>query len=754
MNHGTAPIHPGQRHDLALPGCTPEPLLAYLKGLGVLRLVAAQADRQARGYWRDDVFHLTSTLDAAQVERFFLEEYRPTPIISPWNSAGGFDGDDASVPGQAVGSIAASTDPRLEVYREAIAVAQEIVRDVQLRVPDEKERKPEILRRCRNNLPDEALSWLDAAVVLTGEKPRYPPLLGTGGNDGRLEFTVNYMQRLADLLPDALGGGVRKRKDPQRGPGPWLHAALLGDTNAVLIKAAVGQFNPGGAGGPNAAAGFTAESLVNPWDLVLALEGACFFATAATRRFTAEASAPMAAIPFTVAASAVGYASAGEDDAVKSRAELWLPLWTRPATAAEVNFLFAEGRASVGRRVAGSGVDFARAVAGLGVDRGVAAFTRFGLLQRSGKAYLAAPLGRLRVQETPVRGIHLLDQLDRSLDAWRRSARDNEGHYAAAVRGVDAAMFNLAQRSGAERDPRAMLAVLAAVGRAARTFAGLAVAQRRRGEEPCYRPLQGLSDEWLEACDDGSVELRLAAALAGIGGASGALRTNLEPVMSLRGRWGWAREVGPEIVWSTAAPLPANLERVLERRCMDAQRTTVEQEEGASGVAEEGRRSNHLVPMAGRWPASLADIGAFLAGTVDDDLLGDVTWGLCGVTVRGARSGLARGELTEGRASLPRAYALLKLLFSPRALRPRNGNIVVPYVAAILPLLRAARVADAMEMAARRLRASGLVPLSNEYAVSPVTSRRLTAALAFPITNHALDGCDHMVLRQPDRALA
>ena len=39
-------------HILELRGCTPEPLGNYLKGLGVFRLIAEQADPQARAWWK------------------------------------------------------------------------------------------------------------------------------------------------------------------------------------------------------------------------------------------------------------------------------------------------------------------------------------------------------------------------------------------------------------------------------------------------------------------------------------------------------------------------------------------------------------------------------------------------------------------------------------------------------------------------------------------------------------------------------
>ena len=38
-------------YETVLKGCTPEPLMNYLKALGILRLVAEQRDPNAQGCW-------------------------------------------------------------------------------------------------------------------------------------------------------------------------------------------------------------------------------------------------------------------------------------------------------------------------------------------------------------------------------------------------------------------------------------------------------------------------------------------------------------------------------------------------------------------------------------------------------------------------------------------------------------------------------------------------------------------------------
>ncbi len=77
-------------NELSLEGCTPEPLMAYLKALGVLRLVSEQRDPDARGHWDGGVFKLNTALDRDELVKFFRDDYKPTPILAPWNGGSGF----------------------------------------------------------------------------------------------------------------------------------------------------------------------------------------------------------------------------------------------------------------------------------------------------------------------------------------------------------------------------------------------------------------------------------------------------------------------------------------------------------------------------------------------------------------------------------------------------------------------------------------------------------------------------------------
>src|SRR5690606_35948638 len=127
--------------------------------------------------------------------------------------------------------------------------------------------------------PEEGLAWFDASVVITSDRTRYPALLGSGGNDGNLDFSSTFMQRLAQLIDLRTG-------EPTALAARQIEGSLFSDPAVGLGSGGISQFAPGAVGGYNAGSGFEGASLLNAWDLVLALEGALLFASAATRRLT------------------------------------------------------------------------------------------------------------------------------------------------------------------------------------------------------------------------------------------------------------------------------------------------------------------------------------------------------------------------------------------------------------------------------------------------------------------------------------
>ncbi|MFW6126318.1 MAG: type I-U CRISPR-associated protein Csx17, partial [Chloroflexota bacterium] len=631
-----------QKRDLVLSGCAAEPLMMYLKALGVLRLVAEQKEPDVRACWRNDLLVLHTALDRDTLLDFFLLEYTPTPIVAPWNSRykTGLKSDPASM-----AAIEGSSEQRLSKYREVISLTRDIG----------EEDKSLVLAECRNRLPDYVVPWLDAVYVLTGGKPDYPPLMsagGTVGTSGSGDLSMNHMKNL--VLALGLSSGKRGQDDTM--PRQWLRSALLREGSPRLTGGTPGQFNPGGIGGPNATVGFEADSLTNPWDFVLMIEGALLFAGAVARRLAPE-SRTRATFPFTVAPTAAGYGTQADIEyrTKGSRGEVWLPLWEQPATYREVAHVFAEGRAQVGMRRAETGSDFARAIASLGVERGVSEFMRFGFLQRSGKdGIIATSLGRYRVSDNSAVDV-LLDT-----DGWLRrlhsaARRENapEG-LQRCLRQVDKAVMDLAQahhRQGRTATSRGLQQVLIALGRAESWLSRSAL----RSSIP---PLAELRGEWYQQADDGSPEFRVAAAIASIHGSPDGvippIRSNLESVERAKGSWQWI-EANPSAVWR-GVDLLDDMAAVVMRRCLDARMAAADS-----------------VPLSGVVSASLHDILSFLGGRLDERGIAELVLPLSMVRWRDVSDN--RREISKPERSgdllLPISYAVLKMLFLPYRLKQR-----------------------------------------------------------------------------------
>ena len=644
-----------------LEGCAPAPLAHYLKGLAVLRLVAEQKDAAARGFWKADRFHLATVLDQNGLERFFLEEYVPTPLLAPWNGGSGFYPKDNKSGFEPMSHAAA---PRFAPYRQAIALAEELVGDRDERPAGDD--KVAMIRRARSSWRGALLDWLGAALVLTDGKRQvqYPALLGTGGNDGRLDFTNNQMQRLVELFDVDSGA-------PRSGCSEMLRGALFGQATHGLGSFSVGQFYPGAAGGANASSGFGGGSLVNPWDFVLMLEGAMLLEVAAVRRLDAQGLA-QAAAPFAVQSQAEGYASAAPSDE-SARGEQWMPLWERAATVQDVRALFAEGRMQTGRHRARRALDAARAVSLLGVSRGISAFERFAFAERNGQANLAVPVGRWPVVAQP--RVRLLEEIDQWVGALRSRA-NGPGAPAALQRAVHrmaGAMFSVCR----ENRPARWGELLEELGAAE----DLLVARPKSAVELRLQPLPRLSPDWILAAFDDTPEFRLAVAVASQSAPSdrkrpveqrlGPIRANCVPLDPTHFARFNATAHGlvqdPSVVWQSRDAV-SDLAAVVLRRITDA-----------------ARKGHEGFPLSGLVPVRLDDVDAFLVGQLDLRRFGRLARGLMALDwrkreeIRGATSWATQRVPLASSAPL---YALFRLLYAAPSrdgvLRPDPAPVVAP----------------------------------------------------------------------------
>ncbi|TKB88081.1 MAG: type I-U CRISPR-associated protein Csx17, partial [Nitrospira sp.] len=238
-------------------------------------------------------------------------------------------------------------------------------------------------------------------------------------------------------------------------------------------------------------------------------------------------------------------------------------------------------------------------------------------------------------------------------------------------------------------------------------------------EKHFLRPIPLLSPKWLEATNDGSIEFRLGASLASVG-----LRENMEPVRVGAAYAGWLdTNTHPRVVWGHGS-LTDNLTAVLSRRCMDAQR-------------EEGKG----LPLAGKYPASLSDIHEFIAGNVDERRLEGLLRGLTLINW-----GLVQefSQATDDHESLlPALYALLKLTHLPHPFR----GIPMPYVPAIIARSLAGQSSEASRLAVRRLRGCGFIPAVEVISEPINVTRRIAAAVLFPISKQQETSLAEGILR-------
>jgi CRISPR-associated protein Csx17 len=667
-------------HDLVLTGCRPEPLASYLKALGIFRLVAEQKDRDVRGSWHGEHFILRSTLDRDALSRFFLEEWRPTPVIAPWNGGSGFYPKDNH---EAPDAILASSDQRLASFARSIEIARSFVAKRGWSERPEKEAKLLAISEMRAQLPDVALAWIDAAVVIGDDRLLFPPLLGTGGNDGRLDFSNNFQQRVMEVLAAHSGAS--------------LDASLFGVPTPSRFKGAMGQYLP------------ASNERSNPWDFLLLIEGALVFAASATRRY--ESGSPAAlAFPFH-ARAAGGLSTVVDADESESRDELWLPLWSSPATFRAIQRLYAEGRATVGSgdqaRTAANSLDFARAVTALGVDRGIDAFTRIGFHVRNGLSYFATPLGRFATHE--VRAARLLDDIDKWFEKFRPKAvgKNVPARVALARRRLEQAMFD-AVESGLVGP------VLLELGEAEQALGrSLSFATKA-----FLDPIPRLPATWATEVVDGSAEQRLAAALATRRG----MHTRLVPLDRSGRRFG--REDDSVMVFGDQ-PLVDSLHALLMREDVEAQQSDQQELE-----------------LLGRPRCTLSDVAQFITGRTDDMLL--ERWLRALVLVEG---GLAT-ELPPEHMLPPATFAILSLVHGRRL-----GEQDLSRTTGVLARACAGDSVGATGPAIRRLSASGC-PMPVAAIAEPVARmRRIAAALAFPLTRNQRRTLESMVLPAPDPSI-
>lgn len=542
-----------------------------------------------------------------------------------------------------------------------------------------------------------------------------------------------------------------------------LRTALEAGSAQGLRSYSAGQFSPGAAGGANATVGYDGPARANPWDFVLALEGAVLFAGAATRRHQG-APETGASFPFTVRPTAAGWGGVADADRTSVRAEFWAPLWHRPAGCDELAGLLKEGRAILHGKTARDGLDFARAATGLGTSRGISAFQRYGFAMRQGNMYLAAPLGVRRVTTHVPETAELVNDFDTGgwLQQMRRLATDNNAPARAhqAMKRFQDALFALTDSRVPSATVQHALEILGEL------VGWLVTSPDARA---ATRPPPLLRGTWVRRADDGSAEYRAATALASLGWATGPAltqptRTDTEDLRAevpdeIRVPHGGeaaavARQPSTPMAAHLAPVAPATVTRRFREWDPGDNRALAVW--GAGGLAanlvdvlEQRTRSSSVDhPFMAAAPTRAEVVSRFLCESFDDRRCARLLAGL--VWARPAT--LQRAPSNVEHPSPPFAYAALKLLFAPdhvvdglTGLRDDDRVRRLPLPPGLMARLRSGDVDEAVRLALARARASGLPSPFTAGSAAPATGfgvatdgSRLAAAMSIPIYDYQL----------------
>lgn len=397
--------------------------------------------------------------------------------------------------------------------------------------------------------------------------------------------------------------------------------------------------------------------------------------------------------PFAMNANAIGHASVSTKEK-SARGEQWLPLWERPATLREIRALLSEGRAQLGGKAVREPVDMARAIARLGVARGISAFERYGYIERNGMNNYAVPLGRWKVAAQPHQDL-LSD-----IDGFRhRVSREAAGERATASLATVARRLNdavLAVAADGTSHAR-WQSVLVTLSDADALAAALPPAKNKFGITPKLR------GGWLVAADDGSPEYRLAVAFA----SQERVRRHFLPLNKFGNQ---LDERGGASVVCTGRDFITDAIALIERRLV----------ESAKDISRSIRQDAGVF-------ASLADVALFLRGALDSDRILSLARALMAVDYKD------RPRLTiPSSDELPDdTFALFRFCLSPRHWRADT-----PVRPDIFRRLSSGDVVTAARLAAEHLRAHGHRP---PLSLAAGDARRIAASLAFPLSLKSRD---------------
>jgi len=680
---------------VSLPGISSNSLGNYLAALGLLRILSRRWPR-VRAAWKDALFSIVggpATLD--EILDLLCEvakEHGWTPYDRGW-------ADDQK------------NSPKTESGKKS----------------------GKLLALWQASAEERDLE-LFAAHAVPAATINFNPLLGSGGNAGRRSFADGW-KRSADALAS---DEPTTKSVPAAEKRAQLKCLFLGEPLTWMMEKLNGAswFSDANKLYNSGQAPYREEPL-SPWAMALACEGLAFFAGGASRRLGARAPA-IGAFPFvTRAAAPLTSGEAGRD-----QAEVWAPFWERPMTVGEVAALFSRGRAELNGRGVMTPSAFAVAITRRGVDAGITGFRRFVLARTTSvntfeprfegtlPVYQSGPNAASQLQNSTRTSSIAFGRLLTLVDQLPRDSKVGKRWRFVGLRGpLEAAMI----RATADPfDTEAVRALIdAAVSALDRVDRNRSFRERRIAWEP-------LPVRWVSALfgdQTPGVEARLALALVSSFPQERPFTLYRFGTEFERGR----RFVHPKTaparwVWRMG-PFARVLTEVLRRRTLDW---------------EEDRDAQE--PLRLQMPAASAQVDAWLAQRVDDELLARWLSRLALFDWRfvpqGVRSLATPDSGVRGTSGALCLFGLLQPLFDLRKVLlprrnpdwnpvPRESGARTPAVArTIASLLRGRDVGATVRLAASRYAMAGAPLILTDASWQVADPERLLASLLFPVSDH------------------
>jgi CRISPR-associated protein Csx17 len=555
----------------------------------------------------------------------------------------------------------------------------------------------------RSACSEEECELVDAHIV-TLARLSFNPVLGTGGNSGRRDFAKGWSEAVSRVT----------QGDPK----------VIADLTAFLAGGACHELHH-----YNGGSWFSQR--ISPWAMVLACEGLPLLGGRVSRRLGAS-TRRLGAFPFTTEAAA----PVRENEAGRTLAEIWAPVWRRPLAVAEVAALFARGRAEVGQgraQAATSAAAFAAAILQRGIDAGVTELRRYLLTRTTSSQTFESTLAKaIPVQDTTARSTATaMERAVQIREALPKDERRAKRWIFRGLRGpVDEALIDLAARPG---DLDAACVLLDALWRA---LERVDANKTYRGAQPTVRPLP---TSWLEELfretappAEAVIAMALASLLPSVkkpGHVATFLPYRLGVTLAPRHRgYVFPKEAPQRRVW-TGASLDRDLGLVLRRRLLDA--------------------STSESPFVARTRAPLSVIAAFLHEDLDDGSIDRWLGRMCLFDWQGsARLPMVHASPLAATDGLVALYGLFKPLFHPWEARregqpppffdPRSSATSAAALARIAAKLDVGDLDGAVAEARTRYRAAQRFPSDVPVPAVQMDSRRLLAALLIPTSSAPL----------------